>query len=101
MPKTVLISGASIAGPTLAYWLKRNGFVPTIVERAPRPRPGGQAIDIRGKALVVMERMGLIDRARALRTQMKGVSLQDEFGKEVWRSEEKTFTGGRFDNDDI
>jgi 2-polyprenyl-6-methoxyphenol hydroxylase-like FAD-dependent oxidoreductase len=96
-----LISGASIAGPTLAYWLERNGFSPTIVERAPKPRPGGQAIDIRGKALLVVERMGLIDRARALRTQMKGVSLQDEFGKEVWRSEEKTFTGGRFDNDDV
>ena len=99
--KTVLISGASIAGPALAYWLKRNGFVPTIVERAPRPRPGGQAIDIRGKALLVMERMGLLAKAQALRTQMKGVSLQDEFGKEIWRSEEKTFTGGRFDNDDI
>jgi 2-polyprenyl-6-methoxyphenol hydroxylase-like FAD-dependent oxidoreductase len=99
--KTVLISGASIAGPTLAYWLKRNGFVPTIVERAPKPRPGGQAIDIRGKALLVVERMGLIERARALRTRMKGVSYQDEFGKEIWRSEEKTFTGGRFDNEDI
>lgn len=101
LPKTVLISGASIAGPTLAYWLKRHGFVPTLVERAPRPRPGGQAIDIRGKALVVMERMGLLAKAQALRTQMKGVSLQDAFGKEVWRSEEKTFTGGRFDNDDV
>lgn len=99
--RTVLISGASIAGPALAYWLKRNGFVPTLVERAPRPRPGGQAIDIRGKALTVVERMGLLDQARAVRTRMKGVSLQDEFGKEIWRSEEKTFTGGRFDNDDV
>jgi 2-polyprenyl-6-methoxyphenol hydroxylase-like FAD-dependent oxidoreductase len=99
--RTVLISGASIAGPALAYWLKRNGFVPTLVERAPKPRPGGQAIDIRGKALDVVERMGLLDPARAKRTQMKGVSLQDEFGREIWRSEEKTFTGGRFDNDDV
>lgn len=99
--KTILISGGSVAGPTLAYWLKRNGFEPTLVERAPRPRPGGQAIDIRGKALNVVERMGLLDQARAKRTQLKGVSLQDEFGKELWRSEEKTFTGGRFDNDDV
>ncbi len=99
--KTVLISGASIAGPTLAYWLRYHGFTPTIVERAPKPRQGGQAIDIRGRALVVMERMGLRDKAQALRTQMKGVSVHDEFGKETWRSEEKTFTGGRFDNDDI
>lgn len=99
--KTVLISGASIAGPTLAFWLKRRGFAPTLVERAPRPRPGGQAIDIRGKALAVVERMGLIERARALRTRLKGVSVQDELGKEIWRSEEMTFSGGRFDNDDI
>lgn len=99
--KTVLISGASVAGPTLAYWLKRNGFVPTIVERAPAPRPGGQAIDVRGKALLVLERMDVLEKARALRTQMKGVSLQDGFGNEVWRSEEKTFSGGRFDNDDV
>jgi 2-polyprenyl-6-methoxyphenol hydroxylase-like FAD-dependent oxidoreductase len=100
-PKTVLISGASIAGPALAYWLARNGFAPTIVERAPGPRPGGQAIDIRGKALAVVERMGLLDRARALRTRMKGVSLQDALGNEVWRSKEKTVSGGRFDNDDV
>jgi 2-polyprenyl-6-methoxyphenol hydroxylase-like FAD-dependent oxidoreductase len=99
--RTVLISGASIAGPALAYWLRRNGFCPTLIERAPTPRPGGQAIDIRGKALTVMDRMGLLARARALRTQMRGVSLQDEFGKEIWRSEEMTFTGGRFDNDDV
>jgi 2-polyprenyl-6-methoxyphenol hydroxylase-like FAD-dependent oxidoreductase len=99
--KTVLISGASIAGPTLAYWLERNGFVPTLVERADKPRPGGQAIDIRGKALDVVQRMGLLEQARAKRTQMKGVSVQDEFGKEIWRSEEKTFSGGRFDNGDI
>jgi 2-polyprenyl-6-methoxyphenol hydroxylase-like FAD-dependent oxidoreductase len=99
--KSILISGASVAGPTLAFWLKHNGFVPTIMERAPKSRPGGQAIDIRGKALDVVERMGLLNQARAKRTQMKGVSVQDEFGKEVWHSEEKTFSGGRFDNDDV
>ena len=34
--KTILISGASIAGPTLAFWLKRYGFAPTVIERAPQ-----------------------------------------------------------------
>ena len=48
---TALISGASIAGPALAYWLNRAGFQTTVVERAPAPRPGGQAIDVRGPAL--------------------------------------------------
>ncbi|HEY4420896.1 MAG TPA: NAD(P)-binding protein, partial [Pseudonocardia sp.] len=44
----ILISGAGIAGPALAYWLRENGFTPTIVEQAPAPRPGGQAVDLRG-----------------------------------------------------
>jgi 2-polyprenyl-6-methoxyphenol hydroxylase-like FAD-dependent oxidoreductase len=98
---SVLISGASIAGPTLAYWLHKAGFTPTLVERAPGLRPGGQAIDIRGVALTVMDRMGLLAAAQAKRTQMRGVSMIDETGKEIWRSEERTLSGGRFDNDDV
>jgi 2-polyprenyl-6-methoxyphenol hydroxylase-like FAD-dependent oxidoreductase len=46
----VLVSGASVAGPALAYWLGRYGFEPTVVERAPAAREGGQAIDLRGAA---------------------------------------------------
>ena len=44
----VLISGASIAGPALAYWLHRYGFEVTVVEKAPALRPGGQAVDFNG-----------------------------------------------------
>ena len=43
-------SGASIAGPALAFWLRRHGFHPTVVERAPALREGGQAVDFRGPA---------------------------------------------------
>ncbi|MEU6265535.1 FAD-dependent monooxygenase [Saccharopolyspora shandongensis] len=64
-------SGASIAGPALAYWLRRKGFSVTVVERAPGQREGGQAVDIRGVALEVMDRMGLGDRMRAARTRMR------------------------------
>ncbi|WP_315860809.1 FAD-dependent oxidoreductase [Amycolatopsis sp. EV170708-02-1] len=39
--RKVLISGAGIAGTTLAYWLRRHGFAPTVVERAPRPGSAG------------------------------------------------------------
>jgi 2-polyprenyl-6-methoxyphenol hydroxylase-like FAD-dependent oxidoreductase len=99
--RTVLISGCSIAGPALAYWLRQHGFVATIVERSTAPRPGGQAIDVRGKALDVLERMRLLERARALRTTMKGVSVQDRDGNEIWRSEEMTLSGGRFDAHDV
>jgi 2-polyprenyl-6-methoxyphenol hydroxylase-like FAD-dependent oxidoreductase len=50
---TILISGASIAGPTLAYWLKHDGFTPTVIERAPHLREGGYPIDVRHEAVQV------------------------------------------------
>jgi 2-polyprenyl-6-methoxyphenol hydroxylase-like FAD-dependent oxidoreductase len=99
--QTVLISGASIAGPAMAFWLKKRGFTPTLIERAAQLRPGGQAIDIRGKALDVMERMGLRQQAYAHKTTMKGMSVQDAGGKELSRTQERTYSGGRFDSDDI
>ncbi|MEU5834380.1 FAD-dependent monooxygenase [Streptomyces diacarni] len=98
---TVLISGASVAGLTLAYWLRERGFDATVVERAPAPRPGGQAIDVRGVALDVLERMGLLDEARAARTRMRGMSMHDGEGNELWRSTEMTYSGGRMDSGDI
>jgi 2-polyprenyl-6-methoxyphenol hydroxylase-like FAD-dependent oxidoreductase len=99
--KKILVSGASIAGPALAWWLKRSGFEPVLIERAPAPRPGGHAVDIRGKALDVLAAMGLLDAARAARTTMKGVSGIDSEGRETWRSDAMTITGGNFDNDDV
>lgn len=99
--KTVLISGASIAGPTLAYWLARRGLRPTLLERAPAPIPGGHAVDVRGAALEVLQEMDLLQAACARRTQMKGVSILDAAGLETWRSESMTFTGGAFDTGDI
>jgi len=65
----ILISGAGIAGPALAYWLHRYGFQPTIVERAPSVRDGGHAVDFRGPVhLDVLGRMGLLDPVERART---------------------------------
>ena len=80
---TVLISGAGIAGPALAYWLRRQGFTPTVVERAPAPRPGGQAIDIRGAARDVVEKMGLMSVLRAHHTGTHGIAYVNSKGKTV------------------
>ncbi|WP_328307488.1 FAD-dependent monooxygenase [Streptomyces sp. NBC_00442] len=99
--KTVLISGAGVAGCVLAYWLGRNGFAPTVVERAPGVRPGGQAVDIRGVALDVVERMGLLGRVRGAATRMRGMSVLDADGHEVHRSTEATFSSGRLDSGDV
>ncbi|MBF6452417.1 FAD-dependent monooxygenase [Nocardia cyriacigeorgica] len=80
--KTVLISGASIAGPALAYWLDRYGFDVTVVERAAELRPGGQAVDFKGAThLTVLERMGLLDAVRARRTGGADMVLVDAAGK--------------------
>jgi 2-polyprenyl-6-methoxyphenol hydroxylase-like FAD-dependent oxidoreductase len=97
----VLISGGSIAGPSLAWWLHRFGIKATIVEKAPAPRPGGHAIDIRGSALDVARAMGVEDRIRQARTRMKGVSKLDAEGNEVWRSETMTISGGSFDKEAV
>ena len=66
--QTVLISGASIAGPALAYWLDRYGFRVTVVEKAPGLRPGGQAVDFKGRThRTVLERMGVWTRSSCVR----------------------------------
>ncbi|MBF9128509.1 FAD-dependent monooxygenase [Plantactinospora sp. S1510] len=98
---SVLISGASIAGPALAYWLRRHGFAVTVVERAPAPRTGGQAIDIRGVALDVVDRMGILEPLRQVRTQMRGMSMLDGDGNELMRSTEMALSSGRLDGADI
>jgi len=65
----VLISGASIAGPVTAYWLRRSGFRVTVVERAPALRKtGGHAVDLFAPAMDIVERMGLADQVEARST---------------------------------
>jgi len=65
---TVLISGAGIAGPALAFWLNKSGYRVTIVELSDGIRPGGQTVDLRGAGGEVVERMGLIDKMRRARS---------------------------------
>ncbi|MGW1838585.1 FAD-dependent monooxygenase [Streptomyces sp. NPDC002067] len=98
---SVLISGASVAGLAAAHWLRRGGCAVTVVERAPAPRPGGQAVDVRGVALDVLERGGQLAGARELRTTMRGMSMLDGAGAEQWRSTEATWSAGRLDGPDI
>jgi len=79
--KTVLISGASIAGPALAYWLDRYGFEVTVVERAPELRPGGQAVDFKGAThLTVLEQMGILGAVRERQTGGADMVLVDADG---------------------
>lgn len=62
---TILISGAGVGGLALAYWLNKSNYKVTIVERAPAPRDGGYAVDLRGPAIGVITKMGLLPDVRA------------------------------------
>jgi 2-polyprenyl-6-methoxyphenol hydroxylase-like FAD-dependent oxidoreductase len=65
----ILISGASIAGPVLAYWLTRYDFDVTVVERAPTLRKtGGHAVDLFRPSMDISAKMGVLPRIEALAT---------------------------------
>lgn len=80
---SVLISGAGIAGPTLAFWLKAVGFEPTIVERSPGLRTGGYVIDFWGLGYDLAERMGLIDEINRTGYHVREMSVVDDSGRQV------------------
>ncbi|MGH3203549.1 MAG: FAD-dependent monooxygenase [Streptosporangiaceae bacterium] len=82
--QNILISGASVAGPALAYWLRRRGFNPTVVEQAPSLRGGGYAVDFRGAAhLSVLAKMGLLDQIRDQQTHLDTTTYVDSGGRRV------------------
>jgi 2-polyprenyl-6-methoxyphenol hydroxylase-like FAD-dependent oxidoreductase len=84
MNKNILISGASIAGHALAYWLRQYGFNPTLVEVASAPREGGYAVDFRGQEhIAILERMGILDKVRQASTNMGGMSFVDKNNKRL------------------
>lgn len=94
----ILISGGGIAGTALAYWLHRRGATPTVVERAGAIRDGGYKVDVRGAALDVVERMGILEQVRKLRTDVRGGSVVNAAGRRVASMDGDTF-GGRVHGD--
>ena len=80
---TILISGASIAGPTLAYWLKRSGFTPTVIEHAPQLRAGGYPVDVRYEAKHVARLMGIWPRLQQEKTSFSEISFVNERNERI------------------
>ena len=89
MPFDILINGGGIAGPSLAFWLTRQGHAVTAREL----RTGGQFVDFRGASLVVLEKMGLLAQVRAGATQMGPLVLVNERGKEIGRLPAEVISG--------
>ncbi|WP_067827248.1 FAD-dependent monooxygenase [Nocardia inohanensis] len=92
MSASVLISGAGIGGSTLAYWLGRNGFDVTVVERAAGQRSSGNPIDVRGAAWRVVEEMGVLPELRAAATHVDRLTFVDAAGR---RKASMRTAGGR------
>jgi len=97
--KTVLISGAGIAGPTLAFWLKAAGFQPTLIERAPALRTGGYVIDFWGLGYDIAERMGLLAGIDRIGYRVREMRIVDDLGVRVTGFGTQVLgelTGGRY-----
>jgi 2-polyprenyl-6-methoxyphenol hydroxylase-like FAD-dependent oxidoreductase len=79
----VLISGAGIAGPTLAYWLFHYGFEPTLVEKASSWRTGGYIIDFWGAGYEIANRMGLLSEITSKGYRVQEVKVVNRNGRRV------------------
>lgn len=97
--RKILVIGASIAGPTICYWLKKYGFNPTLIERSKQLRTGGHAIDIRGIALDIVKKMDIYDSIRAKRTSLLSTRYVDADGQTL--SEEHGEKALFRDGDDV
>lgn len=93
-PRSILISGGSIAGPALAVWLDAAGWNTTVVERFAEQRDTGQNIDIRGAAREVVRRMDLEDAVKAATTGERGTEFVDAGGRAL-----ASFPAGTSDGD--
>ncbi|GGS73136.1 MULTISPECIES: FAD-dependent monooxygenase [Streptomyces] len=92
--RTVLVSGASIAGPAVAFWLRRYGFEVTVVEKAAGLRGGGYPIDVRGDAVEVVRRMGILPRLRDAHLASRRLTFLDADGTAVAAVAPRAVGGG-------
>jgi len=83
--RKALISGAGIAGATAAYWLAKAGFQVTVVEHAQGIRSSGSPVDVRGSAVDVAERMGIMAQIRAADTCVRDMLFVNASGHVVSR----------------
>ncbi|MFD6155826.1 FAD-dependent monooxygenase [Nocardia sp. NPDC060256] len=89
----ILIAGGGIGGNAVALQLLRAGIRATVVERAAAPRPGGQAVDLRGPSCEVAERMGLMPGIRKHQLDERGMKFVDAAGRDVLRMPTELFDG--------
>lgn len=89
----ILIAGGGIGGNAVALQLLRAGIRATVVERAAAPRPGGQAVDLRGPSVEVAERMNLMPGIRKHQLDERGMKFVDAAGRDIVRMPTELFDG--------
>lgn len=77
-----VISGAGIAGLSLAQRLDSLGWDVVVVDKAPGPRPQGYMIDFFGPGFDAAEAMGVLPRLFELGYQVDEVSFLDGSGRQ-------------------
>jgi 2-polyprenyl-6-methoxyphenol hydroxylase-like FAD-dependent oxidoreductase len=98
--RKVLVSGASIAGLSTAYWMNKIGYEVTVVEMAKQPRIDGAAFNLCGKAVDVAKRMGILDQLKSNRLNVETIEFKnadDTLAGSISLQEE----GGELSDDDI
>ncbi|NVB83773.1 MAG: FAD-binding domain [Kofleriaceae bacterium] len=95
----VLIAGAGIGGPTLAYWLRRAGYEITIVERSPELRRGGYIVDFWGAGFDVADQMGIVPELTRAGYHLGEIRQVGDDGRKITSFDPELFvrgTGGRY-----
>lgn len=90
-PQNILVVGAGVGGPAVCYWLKHYGFSPTLIESASQLRKGGFAIDIRGIAVDIAQKMGIYNQVAARRTRILSGQYVDGRGQVLFEEQGETF----------
>jgi len=81
MNTNILISGAGIAGLTLAYWLQKFKFNPTLIEKRHDLQDEGFMIDFYGSGFDVAEKMGILNRLQTKHYRVSDLKFVNSQGK--------------------
>lgn len=95
----IAINGTGVAGPTLAWWLKRYGYEPVLFERAPALRTGGYMIDFWGVGYEIAEKMGIVPELQQKGYAIESLRVVDKAGKQIAgmsTADARALAGGRF-----
>jgi 2-polyprenyl-6-methoxyphenol hydroxylase-like FAD-dependent oxidoreductase len=69
--RTILVSGASFAGLSTAYWMNKAGYKVTVIEIGNELKMGGTPVDVRGDTVDIVKRMGIFDQIKSNRLNLE------------------------------